>query len=515
MYRLSLAAVLLAASASGAGWIEYRSGPFHVISDGGDRPAREWLDEMEQVRYTLGAMLDKKELDTTFPVDVVLFSSAREYGPHALPTPFVDGGSAILSAWSADAAMPRDWLRSLTRLLIEQNAGRMPEAIETALCDLFSTIKVNGTKVSLGAPLPSGELPPDRLRAWAKLQLLATNPDYSGKIRVYLNNLQQGGDEDAAVRNAFDVTLVKLNGLVDEYLRGGNFAAEPVSGRALNPNRDFIEKPVETAAINALFAELASGGKSFPPDSPRGLVAKGTLPALELAAKSNPRWAEPHVRMAAIETNAVSRVLDLKTATTLEPRNAAYWQALAEAQAAANLYADATKSWSAAEHAAPNDAERARIHQARLDLDERRADFEVAERKRIAAEQAAELQRIKDAAAAEVHAAEAAANQQLGSRPRPANVVPWWDNPQGQKVAGTLMRVDCLSGLLRLAVQKEGGGAISFLIRDPNKLVVEGSNEATFGCGIQRPTRKIRLQHDGRPDAKLGTAGDVAVVEFP
>ena len=516
MLRLALVATLLARPAPAADhWVEYRSGPFHVISDAGDRPARERLNEMEQLRYALGAILDKKELDTIFPVDVVLFSSARQYGPHALPQPFVNGGSATLSAWSADTAMPRDWLRALTRLLIDQNAGRMPDAIETALCDLFSTIIVTGTKVSIGAPLPAGELPPDRLRAWAKLQLLATNPDYSGKLRVYLNNLQQGGDEDAAARNAFDLTLPKLNTLVDAYVRAGNFAAAPVSGRALNPSRDFIEKPVETSLMNGLFAELAAAGKSFPPDSPRGLVAKGTRPALDLAAKANPRWAEPHVRLAAIETNAIAKVQALKTAATLEPRNATYWQALAEAQAAANLFADAGKSWSAAEHAAPNDAERARIHQARLDLEERRADFDAAEKKRIAGEQAAELQRIKDAAAAEVHAAEAAANEKLGLRPKPANIVAWWDNPQGEKVAGALTRVDCLNGPLRLTVQKDGGSAIRLLIRDPNKLVVEGSNEATFGCGVQRPVRKIRLQHDAKPDAKFGTAGDVAVVEFP
>jgi hypothetical protein len=514
--RFVLVATLLATPAPAADhWTEYRSGPFHVFSDAGDRPARERLDEMEQLRYALGSTLDKKELDTVFPVDVVLFSNARQYGPHALPQPFVDGGSATLSAWSADTALPRDWLRALTRLLIDQNAGRMPESIENAVCDLFSTIQINGTKVSVGAPLPAGELPPDRLRAWAKLQLLATNPDYSGKLRVYLNNLQQGGDEDAAVRNAFDLTLPKLNALVDASVRAGNFAPAPVSGRALNPSRDFIEKPVETAAMNALFAELAAGGRNFPPDSPRGLLEKGTRPALELAVKANPRWAEPHVRLAALETNVVAKVMDLKTATTLEPRNAAYWQALAEAQAAANLYTDAAKSWSAAEHAAPNDAERARIHQARLDLDERRADFDAAEKKRTAMEQAAELQRIKDAAAAEVHAAEAAANQQLGSRPRPENVVAWWDNPRGEKVAGTLTRVDCLGGPLRLTIQKDGGAAVRLLIRDPSKLIVEGTNEATLGCGVQKPVRKIRLQHDAKPDAKLGTAGDVAVVEFP
>src|SRR5262249_10311558 len=157
-----------------------------------------------------GSVLGKKDLDSVWPIDLVLFPNAREYGPHALPMPLTDGGSALLSAWSADTPLPRDLLRTVTRLLIDNNAGQMPESIETALCDLFSTIQVNGTKIQLGAPLPKGELPPDRLRAWAKMQMLATSPDFSGTVRVYLNNLQQTGDEAVGVRNAFNSTTAKI-----------------------------------------------------------------------------------------------------------------------------------------------------------------------------------------------------------------------------------------------------------------------------------------------------------------
>lgn len=523
MFRFVLTAILLATPAfAGDHWIEYRFGPFRVISDAGDKPARERLTEMEQLRHVLGAMLGKGglgvakgELETVWPIDVVLFSSAREYGPHALPKPFVDGGSATLSAWTADAPMPRDWFRALTRMLIDENAGRMPENIETALCDLFSTIKVNATHVLLGAPPPPGELPPDRMRAWAKMQLLATNPDYSGKVRVYLNNLQGGGDEALATRNAFDMTVAKLDAQADEYLRAGKFEAVPVSGEPMNPNRDFVEKPVAASAIDALLAELASAGKSFPPDSPRGLSAKGTRPALELAAKANPRWAEPHFKLAALETNTVARIKELKTAATLDPRNAAYWQALAEAQTAADQYADAGKSWTAAEKAAPTEAERVRIRQARVDMEERRAAYEAAEKRRIADEQARELQRIKDSAAAEVHAAEDAANKKLGGFKSDKAPVAWWDDPSGDKVSGTLARVDCLNGPLRLTIQIDGGGTIRLLIRDPKQLTVQGKAEAVFGCGVQRPARKIKVVYSVKADAKLGTVGDVAMVEFP
>ena len=53
------------------------------------------------------------------------------------------------------------------------------------------------------------------------MQMLATLPDYSGKLRVYLNNIQQNGDEGVAVRNAFDLTAAKLDVLVDAYVKAG------------------------------------------------------------------------------------------------------------------------------------------------------------------------------------------------------------------------------------------------------------------------------------------------------
>ncbi len=223
---------------------------------------------------------------------ILLFSNTKEYAPHAPGQPFTEGGSALLAVWTADTPLPHDFLRALTRMLIDENAGRMPDAVETALCDLFSTIKTNGPKVMLGAPPGAGELPPDRLRAWAKMQMLATNPDYSGKVRVYLNNLQGLGDESLASRNAFGLTPAKLNEIVDAYVLAGKFAAAQVSGEAINPNLDFVEKPIEKTSIDALMAEVAAGGKNFPPESPRGLWwRKNTRPSLELAAKANPAGA--------------------------------------------------------------------------------------------------------------------------------------------------------------------------------------------------------------------------------
>ncbi len=509
MFRTALAIAALASSAFAADWTEYKSGPFRVVSNAGDKVARERLNAMEQTRYVLGMLLGKTDLQTIWPVVLVLFPNQREYGPHAVSEAFIDGGSANLSAWSADTPQPLDWRRGLTRQLIESNAGRMPQAIETALGDLFATISVDGTRVSLGARPP--DLTADRLRAWIKLQLLATHPDFSGKFRVYLNNLQQGGDEGVATRNAFSITVADLDRRVDEYAKASVFEAVPVSGRALSPVRDFYERRMPKTEVDTLFAELQAAGKSFPPDSPRGLFAQGTQTSLELAAKANPRWGEPHFRLAAFETAPLAKVKELKIAAELEPRNVAYWQALADAQTAAELPADAAKSWSSAERAAPTEAERARIHQARLDAEQRKTDFEIAERTRTKEEEAAALQRVKDNAVAEIHAAEDAANRQLGGL-KPGEVpIKWDDLHSGPTVTGTLTRVDCLNGPIRLNIQKTGGGSAALLIRDPKTFL--GTSAPT--CGVQRPARKIKVLHDDKPDAKLGTAGEIQFIEFP
>ena len=525
MVRRAVFLLLTAISGFGAEkWTEYRSGPFHVFSDGGDKSARERLALLEQFRHALGAIVKAPpgsapgklgELDPVWPLHLFVFANQKEYGSYALPQPLIDGGSATLSAWVADTPQPRDFLRALALLLIRDNVGRMPEATELALADLFSTLNVNATHVILGSPPAAGELPPDRMRAWAKLQMLATGFDYSGKFRVYLGNLAQGVDEPSAVRNAFDITLAELDKRVDAYLSAGSFKGVAVSGQAFNPNKDFVEVPMAAEAIATMLAELAGKGKNFPPESPRGLVAKNTRPALELAAKANPRWGEPYFRMAALETNPLAKVAALKKATTLDPRSAQYWQALAEAQMAAEQFADSAKSWAAAERAAATQADRDRIHQARLDVEDRRAEAEALEKKRKAEEAARELQRIKDSAAAEVHAAEDAANKRLGGNPDAIKkAIAWWEDPTGTQVEGSLTRVDCLNGPLRLTVVSKGATA-KVLIRDLNQLTVQGAAEARFACGIQKPARKIKLVHNSKPDAKLGTAGDVLVVQFP
>jgi len=63
---------------------------------------------------------------------------------------------------------------------------------------------------------------------------------------------------------------------------------------------------------------------------------------------------------------------------------------------------------------------------------------------------------------------------------------------------------------------QQTGFPIRLLIRNPKQLTVAAdSGQAEFGCGVQKPARKIEVQHDGKADARLSTMGDVLVVKFP
>ena len=285
MLRAGLLALFLAASALAADWTEYRVGPLRVISNAGDGDARKQLTEMEQIRYVLGGMLGKdplrhEGLEVIWPITLVLFDSERDRAAYALPTPFIEGGSANLSTTPSPA-----WRSDIVRQLIEANAGRMPQEIETALADLFASVEVKTTRVVIGAPVAG--LSGTRLREWAKFHMLATQPEYAGRLRVYLKNLQ-GADLSLAAFNSYNVNEAELNRRMNAYADRGVFQPTEVFGEAITPSKEFYERRLPETEVDALLAELKAAGKTFPPDSARGLLAKGTSESLYAAAAANP-----------------------------------------------------------------------------------------------------------------------------------------------------------------------------------------------------------------------------------
>jgi hypothetical protein len=235
--------------------------------------------------------------------------------------------------------------------------------------------------------------------------------------------------------------------------------------------------------------------------------------ALAKAIELNPKLAEPHFLLAAHETDPAKRIEQLKLAATLAVRNAAYWQALAEAYLADHNYSEAAKAWRAAEQAADNPQDRARYLAARRSIEQQRLDYEAAERERAAAEQRRELEKLKAQARAELHAVEAKVNQ--GQSPVTGEkVVPWWEGPKPPgKAVGALKQVDCLGRQARLVIVGEDQKPTKLLLVNPSQVTILGGGDTSLGCGAQK-ARQVVVEYFPKANPKLGTAGEVATIEF-
>jgi tetratricopeptide (TPR) repeat protein len=546
--------ICLVAAAAGlraAEWIETKSGPFVVYSDAGEERAREALYELEQFRFLFGEALGKKDLETVWPVMVVVRRAQK-----GAPRPRLGfGRDGWMAEWPAGTAAGPEFLRELALLLIEDNwRDRMPGRLEETVAALFSTMTVDKGRVTLGAP----PAPEQRTKEWALLAWLLTDETTATRTRVLLGNLAAGADWGTAFRNAFGSRGEEFERAAEQYLAGGQFRTVTMPARPLNPRLAFPVVPMLPSRLRVLGADLLmargapaaevrvayqraieerpgplaweglglallqEGAKeearqAFEAmkklmDPQRDKCARGLLELglYEEAAQKNPKWAEPYVRAAAREAGPVRRAYLLKKAAELRPRDAELWQQLAKAQTEAKQYAEAEKSWRAAERAARTEEERARIARAREEFEQARFEAEAAERARRRKEEQDELERLKQEALERIREAEKKANQ---GGVEGKKIEPWWEGPPTQTLAGVLENVQCQGRRARLVVRDAAGKAVTLEIADPGKVVVlgAGGQQAQLSCGVQKPARRVKVEYTA---AAAGKAGEVVSVEF-
>jgi len=539
-------------------WIALKSGPFEVFSSIGERPARERLMFLEQFRETLRVITGKEDMRLVWPVHALVSKGAQEE-----TKPFALGRDARMIAITESGGFSRDSLKELARILLHDNTNRLPQSVEEGLIELVSTLQIDGVRVTLGAPVPQAERSP----RWALMHLVTVNPEYAGRSRVMISNLEQTNDFEAACHNAFEKSGAQIQQQADAYLKAGSFGTTSISGRALSMTRDF--KPVQLGSDDARIeladlllasghaAEASAAYKGLQgPAASEGLAlialrdqkdneaqsalqdaidsgSKSARAWLELArlksdpdqlkkaSELNPRWGEPFFQLADINPAIEKQQLEqraalLKKAAALDPRNPDYWQALAKTYEVAKDFAEAQKAWSGAERAAATDEERERLRKVRLEVQEKRFDSDAAERKRIRDEREADLARVKAQSEAAIHAAEAAARKNMN----PNGAVPpkpeaWYAaaDAAGPSVQGTFQQLDCLSQGARLVIQTVDGKTVQLLMSDPSQITTGGGDQ-TLSCGPQKPARQVIVRYNAKPDAKLHTAGVVTAIEF-
>lgn len=532
-------------------WVELNIGPYRVDTDGDVGAARETLATLEQLRWVLGGMLENNNLEAVWPFRVLITAAAP---PDSRTITLVHG--QYLLGIRPGNNLP---YHKIASLLLEANTPRLPREIDTAIPLLFDGMEAHGSRVTWA------KKPPDATLDWARVQLFATKPEYSGRFRIFVNNLRAGSLVTVAEANAFGKDSKTLESEVAAYLPSAPTQGITISGRPLDPKRDVGEHDFDAdvadlylgdiwletdrsraeqnykAAGNAGFQALAQEGlarlilqeKGDPREYLDRAIAAGSKDAwiyakaaegrpppeaaglLQTARELNPRWWLPAAKLADLAQKPAEKEALLLEACRKDPRSAALWQSLAELQSRQGKGSAAQNSWIRAEDAAATPAERARIHQRRESLENERLDAEAAARRKQAEAAQAEDNRLRNEQLARIHSAEQRANTANGGDGQASTetgVAHWWNSGE-RPVDAELIRVDCLGQQARLRLKTGAGKVLSVLVVDPSKVEMYGAN-ATLACGAQQPARKVSLNYKPRIDKAMGTSGDVVTIHF-
>ncbi len=527
-------------------WTELNIGPFYVDSDGDTAAARDALTQLEQLRWVMGGLLESKDLQSVWPMRVIL-SKAAKSNPTTSGTEFVFQNGSYQLLTTPGAHLP---LGQVASIFLESNTARLPPEVESGLQQLFDTLEAHGSRVTWG----SNPTHPDL--AWARIHLFATKFEYAAHFHIFLTALRSGSTLRAAERNAFAVNPETLEKEVADHLAQANWEAVAVGGRPLDPKRDFgehsldatvadvyvantqltanpkmaeaayksaIEAGGETAALGFeglaqiaklnredphadLDSAIHAHSKSAPVYVNAALdrPAAEALPLLKKAAQINPLWAEPVFRQAEFANDPKDKEALIKRATQLDPRISEYWIELAQLQTTNGHASLAQGSWLKAEDSAKNDAERQRIHQLRENSEQARLDALEAERKRERDELHEADQRAQVKETDSIHAAEERANRALDAAAGGGPVgeaVPFSALVPKKKVVGVLLQVDCLKNGARLLIKGKGGETTALFLRQTEPLKLT--------CGAQRVSRRVLISYSAQPDDVRHTVGDV------
>jgi tetratricopeptide (TPR) repeat protein len=537
-----------------SGWYRARLGPFEAISDNGRNAALQALSQFEQFRYALGSAMGQQDLRLNPPLRILVFHDAKDMAAAGCGGIHM-GRDHLMACAVASGQLPAEMVKELTKQLLQENFAGIPPATEKALETFFSTVESNAVHVTWGAPPPVGE----RTRDWALLHYLITQPDMSGRAHIYLHNVAMGMDSNGAIRSLGE-DPAKVNSDVDRYFAAGNFQAVQAPNRPLSPDRDFTTGVMtsdegELARADllgpgaaAMYTELLKANKHMAEaneglgflalkagdeakaaqyfggaynNGSRNVVALTTygrslthydvaIEVLKKALEADPKYAPAHWELGDKYDDPTQRLAEWKIALQLEPHRDDWWVTYARLNEGQKHWAEAGRAWMAASIATNDPAKREQYLQARGKIEQQRLDDEAAERAKEAAAKEAEINRLKAQARQEIAQAEARANAQNRAKDDRAPVMDWWGDANLPVLNGTLTRVDCGNGQLRLLVKEAGGAVRTMLIADPNSVEVRGG-EMQFSCGPQK-ARAVAIHY--KPSKVAGVYGEVAGFEY-
>ena len=227
-------------------WTELNMGPFYVDTQGDAATARDTLTQLEQLRWVLSGLLESKDLPSVWPIRVMLARNEKT-NPNPPDDQFVSQNGQYIFVGSSSTRL---LLEQVAGILLDANTPRLPPEVESGLRQLFSTLEAHGSRVTWGGAPAHPDLD------WARMQLFATKFEYGSSFHIFLNALRGGSTLRMAERNAFGKDSQALEQEANANLAAHNWQPVAVSGRPLDPKRDFGEHSLDDAVAAVYLADL-------------------------------------------------------------------------------------------------------------------------------------------------------------------------------------------------------------------------------------------------------------------
>lgn len=169
-------------AAEDARWVEARSPHFTIVSDAGERQAREVAREFERLRALVRQAIPDPQLDPRGPV--LVFAAAGECTLRQLIPQFWErhGRRPAAVSWKGahahyitlrtnvrDRDRARLFLHEYIHLLVRTRAPGIPAWLDEGLADFWSTLAAAPGGLEVGAPPPQHLRTLARARSWTPL----------------------------------------------------------------------------------------------------------------------------------------------------------------------------------------------------------------------------------------------------------------------------------------------------------------------------------------------------------
>lgn len=547
------------------------SAHFELYSSAGAGSGRQALRRLEQIRNVFESRTQQKNL-TPLPVRVFLFRSQSEFKQFQVNENaagyYTPGPDRDYIAMQADGpGLYRVVFHEYIHLMMRHAGVHVPVWLNEGTAEVYSTLDVHGSEVRVGDLIPEhiATLRSETLldlkllltvdhqsphynerdksgifyaQSWALVHMLNFSPEYQAGMPNLLAMLAAGEDPARTFQQAFGKSPSTVKSDLASYIRqdrfiGVRFEAAPVPRPAKIegtpiadlestlllsdllvhiqrseqadamlqklagkfPDRADVSQAIGDAAVRRddfkaakqhyeRAIELGSRSGRLRYDyallqRELGIGEAAIVSSLEEALRLEPKLFDAHYLLGYMKLKAetpADAVPYLRTASDLRPLRWAVWEHLALALHGAGNKSEAKAAALKARKLATSPEDIART-EATLRLVE------------------------SDNIVRSVLPPKAESDSPVSAKPNPLT-----------RIEGALIHVDCLDSKARLHVLYSDG-KLFLLVRDPARVLLRGALATELPCG-PLPPRPVAIEYRNATDRSLGTAGEVALIEF-